>query len=168
MLTRGVQPGTSTAENRRAPCSVAALKRCSAKIPGAVSPIKRPASPSLRSEVRGRSTTSGFHRRMALARGATLSLTSSAISAPRSMASSANSLASSVQSSTVSLAESYFLRRSFLSCLPGLGASNRPSRAPAPNPISRKVTAVPAELPPSEGFVFSSAHVSTLSNSISA
>src|SRR5579863_2132003 len=83
---------------------------------------------------------------MALASGVTRSRSSSANSAPRSMTSSAASLASSFQSSKVSRASLYLRRSSFRICFPGFGANNSPIRVPAPNPISRKVIAVPAEL----------------------
>src|SRR5207302_9354614 len=52
--------------------------------------------------------------------------------------------------SSVSLAVSYFLRSSFRICLPVLGAYMRPTSAPAPNPIRRKVRAVPIFPPSSE------------------
>ena len=96
---------------------------------------------------------------MARRRGSTFSRIPSASSAPRSATSRARSftsrtrsLASSVQSSRVSLASSYPRFRSRRSCLPLFGASKSAAKAPAPNPISRNVTAVPTLLPSEDSY----------------
>src|SRR5208283_5271379 len=88
-----------------------------------------------------------YERRNKSLSGSALVRRSSARSAPFPTTFSKRSLASSVQSDTVSRASSYERRKSFRSCRPVFGASSRPTAAPTPSPISRNVTAVPAELP---------------------